>query len=38
MKVYARSGEDLTNKLLPVKLMEVYKDGVWGEKQRGRRF
>ncbi len=31
IKVYARSDEDLTNKLLPVKLVEVRRDGVWGE-------
>ena len=31
IKVYTESSEDLTNKLLPVKLVEVYKDGVWGE-------
>jgi threonylcarbamoyladenosine tRNA methylthiotransferase MtaB len=32
MKVYTRSNEDLTNQLLPVKLVEVFdRDGVWGE-------
>ena len=31
IKVYTRSDEDLTNKLLPVKLVEVRGDGVWGE-------
>ena len=31
IKVYTRSSEDLTNKLLPVRLAEVRKDGVWGE-------
>ncbi len=30
IKVYTTSDEDLTNKLLPVKLVEVYGDGVWG--------
>ena len=30
IKVYVRSGEDLTNQLIPVKLESVYKDGVWG--------
>ncbi len=30
IRVYARSDEDLTNKLLPVKLMEARTDGVWG--------
>jgi threonylcarbamoyladenosine tRNA methylthiotransferase MtaB len=32
IKVYTRSNEDLTNKLLPVKLMGVFdRDGVRGE-------
>ncbi len=31
IKVYTKSNEDLTNKLLPVKLVEVRGDGVWGE-------
>ncbi len=31
IKVYAKSGKDLTNKLLPVKLVKVSGDGVWGE-------
>jgi threonylcarbamoyladenosine tRNA methylthiotransferase MtaB len=31
IRVYARSGEALTNRLLTVKLVEIYKDGVWGE-------
>jgi threonylcarbamoyladenosine tRNA methylthiotransferase MtaB len=32
IKVYAKSSKDLTNKLLPVKLVEVFnRDGVWGE-------
>jgi threonylcarbamoyladenosine tRNA methylthiotransferase MtaB len=31
IRVYAESREDLTNKLLPVKLVEIYGDGVWGE-------
>jgi len=31
IKVYTRSDEDLTNKLLPVRLVEAYKDGVWGK-------
>jgi len=30
IKVYTRSNEDLTNKLLPVKLVELREDGVWG--------
>ncbi len=30
IKVYTRSSEDLTNKLLPVKLVEISGDGVWG--------
>lgn len=32
IRVYTKSSEDLTNKLLPVKLVEVYKDGVWGSQ------
>jgi threonylcarbamoyladenosine tRNA methylthiotransferase MtaB len=31
VKVYTRSDDDLTNKLMPVKLAEVRGDGVWGE-------
>jgi threonylcarbamoyladenosine tRNA methylthiotransferase MtaB len=31
IKVYTKSNIDLTNKILPVKLVEIYKDGVWGE-------
>ena len=31
IKVYTKSNEDLTNKLIPVKLVEIYRDGVWGE-------
>jgi len=31
IKVYTKSDEDLTNKLLPVKLVEIRGDGVWGE-------
>jgi threonylcarbamoyladenosine tRNA methylthiotransferase MtaB len=31
IRVYTRSAEDLANKLLPVRLVELYKDGVWGE-------
>ncbi len=34
IKVYTRSNEDLTNRLLPVKLVEVRGDGVWGEVVR----
>lgn len=30
IKVYTRSSEDLANKLLPVELRELYRDGVWG--------
>jgi threonylcarbamoyladenosine tRNA methylthiotransferase MtaB len=30
IKVYTKSSEDLTNKLLSVRLGELYKDGVWG--------
>lgn len=31
IKVYTRSNGDLTNKLLPVKLVEARGDGMWGE-------
>ena len=31
IRVYTKSGEDLTNQLIPVKLDRVWKDGVWGE-------
>ena len=31
IKVYTKSNEDLTNKLLPVRLVEVRGDGVWGD-------
>jgi len=31
IKVYTESTEDLTNKLLMVKLLEAKRDGVWGE-------
>ena len=31
IRVYTRSNEDLTNKLLPVKLVEIRGGGVWGE-------
>ena len=31
IKVYARSHENLTNQLLPVKLVKLYRDGVWGD-------
>jgi threonylcarbamoyladenosine tRNA methylthiotransferase MtaB len=30
IKVYTRSNKDLTNELLPVKLVEIKGDGVWG--------
>ena len=34
IKVYTRSSQDLTNKLLPVKLVELFgRDGVWGERE-----
>jgi len=32
IKVYAKSDEDLSNQLIPVKLESIYKDGVWGRK------
>ena len=31
IKVYTRSDEELSNKMMTVKLVEIYKDGVWGE-------
>jgi len=31
IRVYTRSNEDLTNQMLPVKLVEVRGDGAWGE-------
>jgi len=35
IKVYTRSDKDLTNQLLPVKLVEFRGDGVWGRITRG---
>ena len=34
IRVYTDSSEDLTNKLLPVKLVEIRGDGVWGEVEK----
>ena len=31
IKVYNKSDEDLTNKILPIKLVSIREDGVWGE-------
>lgn len=31
IRVYSESNEDLTNRLVPVKLVAVREDGVWGE-------
>ncbi len=31
IKVYTKSNNDLTNEILPVRLVELYRDGVWGE-------
>jgi len=31
IKVYTRSNEDLSNQILPTKLIEVRRDGMWGE-------
>ena len=31
IKVYTKANGDLTNQLLPIKLAEVWGDGVWGE-------
>ena len=30
IRVYTKSDKDLTNQLLPVGLVELNKDGVWG--------
>jgi threonylcarbamoyladenosine tRNA methylthiotransferase MtaB len=31
IKVYTRSSEVLTNRILPAKLIKIYRDGVWGD-------
>jgi threonylcarbamoyladenosine tRNA methylthiotransferase MtaB len=31
IKVYTKTTDDLTNKLLPLKLVEIRGDGVWGD-------
>ncbi len=31
IKVYIKSAGDLTNRITPVKLMKLYRDGLWGE-------
>jgi len=31
VKLYTRSNKDLTNQLLPIRLVEITADGVWGE-------
>jgi threonylcarbamoyladenosine tRNA methylthiotransferase MtaB len=31
IRVYAGSGSNLTSNLMPVKLVKIYRDGVWGE-------
>ena len=31
IRVYTRSTGDLANELLPARLVELYRDGVWGE-------
>jgi threonylcarbamoyladenosine tRNA methylthiotransferase MtaB len=31
IKVYTKNIDGLTNRLLPVKLNKIYRDGVWGE-------
>ncbi len=30
IRIYTKSGENLTNQLMPVKLESIYKDGIWG--------
>jgi len=32
IKVYTRSEKDLTNRILSLKLVKLYRDGVWGEE------
>jgi threonylcarbamoyladenosine tRNA methylthiotransferase MtaB len=34
IKTYVKSAGDLTNRLLPIKLTALYRDGVWGEISR----
>jgi len=34
IKVYVKSGRDLCNEMLPVRLKKVYRDGMWGELGR----
>ncbi len=34
IKVYVKSGRDLCNEMLPVRLKKVYRDGMWGEMVR----
>ena len=36
IKVYTRSRDELTNRILPVKLVKIYRDGVWGETLNGK--
>ena len=31
IKVYTKNDDDLTNQLLPAKLVDIWVDGVWGE-------
>jgi threonylcarbamoyladenosine tRNA methylthiotransferase MtaB len=33
IKVYVNSSKNLTDEITPVKLVKVYKDGVWGEEE-----
>ena len=35
IKLYTENSNDLTNRLIPVKLVEVRGDGVWGEVADG---
>jgi threonylcarbamoyladenosine tRNA methylthiotransferase MtaB len=34
IKVYTRDADVLTNRIIPVKLMKLYRDGIWGEISR----
>ena len=33
IRVYTKSDRDLTNQILPVKLVKIWKDGVWGDNK-----
>jgi threonylcarbamoyladenosine tRNA methylthiotransferase MtaB len=31
IKVFAKNSQDLTNQIMPVKLIKIYRDGIWAE-------